>query len=278
MLRSHAHRPIVESPKAVAPPVPQAVLEQLPVIVQGIAAGRAKATQVFGAVPFAGKVQVPPPTGLPLRPLMVLGPANGAAARGNGKKSKNDVRILPPAPVKPSTPVVAAPAPISAEPDLGLPELRLESPRDAGTSRMPKILAAVAGAAALGLGIFFFLGRGESRPKPAVETTTTSANWISNFATDAKRQRRVSVLRASMALPAYRLEFESSIQIKGLGWVYRAQDSRNYYVSKIELEKPGAESRVCAGALRGDRRRGTAARADAATRGCAAGRTLQDPL
>jgi hypothetical protein len=47
------------------------------------------------------------------------------------------------------------------------------------------------------------------------------------------------VLRASVGLPAYRLDFESSIQIKGLGWVYRAQDPKNYYVSKVELEKPG---------------------------------------
>ena len=172
---------------------------------------------------------------------MVLTPAEAAAAPVPGKKSKSDVRILPPAAAKPSVPVVTAAPPVSAQPDLGLPELRLQSPRDAAASRMPKILAAVAGAAALGLGIFFFLGRGESQPKPALETSTNSPNWISNFATDAKRQRRVSVLRASLPLPAYRLDFESSIQIKGLGWVYRAQDSKNYYVNKIELEKPGQD-------------------------------------
>ena len=229
-----------EVPEAAALPIPRPVLERLPVSVQGIAAGRAKPAQVFGATLFTGKiVQVPPPSGLPLRPLMVLGPAEAAAAPATGKKSKSDVRILPPAAVKPTLPVVTAPVAISAEADHGLPELRLQSPRDAGASRMPKIVAAVAGAAAIGLGIFFFLGRGESRPKPAVETSTTNANWISDFATDAKRQRRVSVLRASVGLPAYRLDFESSIQIKGLGWVYRAQDPKNYYVSKVELEKPG---------------------------------------
>jgi len=229
-----------EAPPAVAPLIPGPVLERLPISVQGIAAGRAKPTQVFGAALFTGKiVQVPPPSGLPLRPLMVLGPAEAAAAPVTGKKSKSDVRILPPAAVTPTLPVVTAPAASSAEPDLGLPELRLQSPRDSGASHMPKILAAVAGVATIGLGIFFFLGRSESRPKPAVETSTSSASWISDFATDAKRQRRVSVLRASLGLPAYRLEFESSIQIKGLGWVYRAQDSKNYYVSKVELEKPG---------------------------------------
>jgi hypothetical protein len=35
------------------------------------------------------------------------------------------------------------------------------------------------------------------------------------------------------------LDFESSIRIKALGWVYRAQDAKNFYVSKIELKKPG---------------------------------------
>ncbi|HSR07154.1 MAG TPA: hypothetical protein VLM42_08395 [Bryobacteraceae bacterium] len=239
-----ATEPIVEERGAAAPPVPEMVLEQLPVIVQGIAAGRAKPGQVFGAALFTEKtVQVPPPSGLPLRPLMVLGPAESAAAPVTGKKTKSDVRILPPAAVKPNLPVATAAAPVSfsgsVEPDLGLPELRLESGRNGSASHMPKIAAAVAGAAALGLGIFFFLGRGETRLKPAAETTITSANWISNFATDAKSQRRVSVLRASMGLAAYRLDFESSIQIKGLGWVYRAQDAKNYYVSKIELEKPG---------------------------------------
>ena len=238
--RAEVSEAIVEAPRVAAPAVPEPVLERLPVIVQGIAAGRAKPGQVFGAALFTEKtIQVPPPSGLPLRPLMVLGPAEGAAAPVAGKKSKSDVRILPPAAVKPSLPVATAAAPVSAEPDLGLPELRFESGRNAGASHMPKILAAVAGAAALGLGIFFFMGRGDTRPKPAAETTTTSANWISNFATDAKSQRRVSVLRASLGLAAYRLEFESSIQIKGLGWVYRAQDAKNYYVSKIELERPG---------------------------------------
>jgi len=229
--------------RVAAPTVPERLLELLPVTVPGIAAGRAKPGHVFGAAAFTDKsIQVPPPSGLPLRPLMVLGSAESVAAP-TGKKSKNDVRILPPAPVavKPSLPVVAAPVSFAgpAEPDLGLPELRLEPGRNAGASHMPKILAAVAGVAALGLGLFFFLGRGETRPKPGAETITSSANWISNFATDTKNQRRVSVLRTSLGLAAYRLDFESSIQIKGLGWVYRAQDAKNYYVSKIELEKPG---------------------------------------
>jgi hypothetical protein len=42
-----------------------------------------------------------------------------------------------------------------------------------------------------------------------------------------------------MNLSAYRLDFEISIRIKALGWVYRARDSKNFYVSKIEFQKAG---------------------------------------
>src|SRR5439155_12407194 len=106
--------------------------------------------------------------------------------------------------------------------------------------RKSKILAAVAGAAAIGLGIVWFAAKaGDSNPRQAVQASTRTDQWIADFATDAKRQRKVSVLRSSMSLPAYRVDFESSIKIKGLGWVYLAQDPKNFYVNKIELQKPG---------------------------------------
>jgi hypothetical protein len=86
--------------------------------------------------------------------------------------------------------------------------------------------------------IFIFTGSNTgSEPK---QTVAASANeWIADFAPDAKRQRRVSVLRSSVKDSDYRVEFESAIQIKALGWVYRAQDPKNFYVNKIELKKPG---------------------------------------
>jgi len=108
---------------------------------------------------------------------------------------------------------------------------------------MRKILAALGGAAVLGAGIFFVVGRqsdaGLKSSAPAVVEGALGGQWIANFAPDAQRQRRVSVLRSSMNLSAYRLDFESSIRIKALGWVYRAQDAKNFYVSKIEFQKPG---------------------------------------
>jgi len=123
------------------------------------------------------------------------------------------------------------------------PELPAQTPAGPTASQMRKILAALGGVAVLGAGIFFFLGKQSDaglKPAPAALTDGASGDqWIANFAPDAQRQRRVSLLRSSTNLSAYRLDFESSIQIKALGWVYRARDAKNFYVSKIEFQKPG---------------------------------------
>jgi hypothetical protein len=118
-----------------------------------------------------------------------------------------------------------------------------QTPAGPMASRMRKILAALGGVAVLGAGIFFFLGKQSDaglKPLPAALADGASGGqWIANFAPDAQRQRRVSLLRSSMNLSAYRLDFESSIRIKALGWAYRAQDPKNFYISKIEFQKPG---------------------------------------
>jgi hypothetical protein len=206
---------LVESQTSASGPhvtVPDPELNPLPVNSPGIAPGKAKAI-----------------------PVMVLSTASGPSTEVNYRKAAvsslgSDLSFPPAAP--------------SAEISLGLPELRTETPAGAMASRMRKILAALTGAAVLGAGIFFFMGKrsdaGSKPPTPvALADGGLSGQWIANFAPDAQRQRRVSILRSSMNLSAYRLDFESSIQIKALGWVYRAQDSKNFYVSKIEFQKPG---------------------------------------
>lgn len=229
---------IVDAPQPradIEAPPPEPVLTPLPVEPRGIAAGKPKPVQVFGAALFSGgPVQVPQPSGLPLRPMMVLGPAvkEAPAAVPVSGSRKPDVRIFPPAAKKPAS--------LATEPDLGLPELRFQPTASAGASRMRNIMVAVAGAAAIGIGmLLFFGGKSDAGSKQTAGATVRDDQWIANFAADPKRQRKVSVLRSSMGLPAYRMEFESSIQIKGLGWVYRAQDPKNFYVSKIELQRPG---------------------------------------
>jgi hypothetical protein len=51
---------------------------------------------------------------------------------------------------------------------------------------------------------------------------------------------RVSVLRGSMNLTDFRLEFQSQMNTKALGWVIRARDPQNFLVSELEIVKPGS--------------------------------------
>lgn len=228
----------VELPGATTPTVrvPDPEFSPLPVTSTGIAPGKAKTIPVFGPVAIrAQAVQIPQPHGLPLRPVMVLATAAAPATEVHHRKA-DALSLGPDLPIKPATP--------SSELNLGLPELEMQTPAGPMASRMRKIVAALAGAAVLGASIFFFLGKRsdaglKSSTPAALADGALGSQWIANFAPDPQRQRRVSLLRSSMNLSAYRLDFESSIQIKALGWVYRAQDSKNFYVSKIEFQKPG---------------------------------------
>ncbi len=77
------------------PPVPAAVTKPMPVTLHGVAPTRGKTLQVFtSAVTRAGALQVPREAALPLRPLMVLGPAVKPAADRPAEKT---------APEKPAT-------------------------------------------------------------------------------------------------------------------------------------------------------------------------------
>ncbi len=224
-LRSAAAAPAMQ--------VPDPELDPLPFSSPGIAPGRARPIPVFGSVAAAsGTVQIPQPNGLPLRPQMVLrtpAPTPEVKPRKAGLLGKRETLLATAAP--------------SLEPNLGLPVLRKQTPGRAGASWIRKMLGGLAGAAVLGTGIFFFVGKqsdaGSKPPLLALVDRPLGGEWIANFAPDARRQRRVSLLRSSVNLPSYRLDFESSIQVKALGWVYRAQDAKNFYVSKIELQKPG---------------------------------------
>ena len=222
--------------------VPDPELNPLPVSSPGIAPGRAKPLPVFGPAPIStGTIHIPQPSGLPLRPVMVLATPAPTSSVKNGKADVPSPHSAPS--IEPELQQSKTSASLSAQLNLGLPELRTPDPTGASAAWMRKILPALTGVAVLGAAIFFFVGKqsdaGLKSPAPAVADGALGGQWIANFAPDARRQRRVSLLRSSMNLSAYRLDFESSIQIKALGWVYRAQDAKNFYVSKIEFQKPG---------------------------------------
>ena len=220
--------------------IPDPELQPLPVTCTGIAPVKAKPLPVFGSIPISvGTVQIPQPNGLPLRPLMVLAAAAPTPVVQNRKSNILSLRSF--LSIKPQPPQSKTSAALSSELNLGLSELPASA--SGGTSHTRKILAVLTGATVLGAGIFFFLGKqsnaGLKSAAPALAEGAVGSQWIANFAPDAQRERRVSLLRSTMNLAGYRLDFQSSIQMKALGWVYRAQDSRNFYVSKIEFQKPG---------------------------------------
>ncbi len=95
--------------------IPDPELNPIAVNSAGIAPGRAKPLPVFGPAPVgAGTVQIPQPTGLPLRPVMVLAKT---AAPVTGVKTALSMKPE----IQQSTTSVSA----SSELNLGLPELRM---------------------------------------------------------------------------------------------------------------------------------------------------------
>ena len=59
-----------------------------------------------------------------------------------------------------------------------------------------------------------------------------------------RREREISILRPSLNLTDYRIEFQAQIESKAIGWVFRAKDRKNFYVAKLEIVKPGLEPTV----------------------------------
>jgi hypothetical protein len=191
--------------------MPERVTRPMPVTLHGVAAGKARPMQVFPALAGGTAVQAPRCEALPLRMVMILGPA-----------VKREIK---------------------------LPELQLSSSVSSGLSRTVKASAGLVAVLALGAGFFFVKSNGGSTANaPLVDAGPPLPNapddWLQNFSPDAKRQRSVSLLRASGDLNDYRVEFESAIQSKAAGWVYRAKDPQNFYVSKLEIQKPGTEPAV----------------------------------
>jgi hypothetical protein len=206
--------PVIEPEVPKEPELrPERVTRPLPVTLHGVAAGRTRPMQVFSAPVASSAPQRLRSPELPLRTVMVLGPL--------------------------------------ARREIPLPELQLSPAVSSELSPTVKVSAGIIAALSIAAGFLFVKSNGGSvAAAPMVEARLPLPNapddWFQNFSPDAKRQRRVSLLRASGELADYRVEFETVIQAKAAGWVYRAQDPKNFYVSKLEVETPGADPAVVA--------------------------------
>ena len=77
-------------------------------------------------------------------------------------------------------------------------------------------------------------------PKRAPSLPVGLAGWM----TSQGSPRKVSILRGSLNLTDFRMEFEGRIGIKALGWIFRAKDLQNFYAMKLEIVRsPGVGTR-----------------------------------
>jgi hypothetical protein len=152
-------------------------------------------------------------------------------------------------------PVAPAPPPYSSPNELGLPRLNLQSSSGflGQLPTMAKIGIVVVLLAALG-GLIAFSSKSSSATTTGGPGTVVAgsalpageAGWITDWGADpgVRRTRQISILRSSQTLTDYRIEMTGQIETKALGWVFRAQDPKNFYVTKLEIVKPGLEPTV----------------------------------
>src|SRR5579885_884414 len=172
---------------------------------------------------------------------------------GQPKAAAAAVREPEPLPAKEPESVPAFKA--QPSPSLDLPSLTLDS-GGGFWSKLPaagKAGIAAGGVLALAVILFAVSRGGAARPVSAapqiVEGPALSAvesGWITDWGAEpgVRREHEISVLRPSLNLTDYRLQFEAQIESKALGWVYRAQDGKNYYINKLEIVKPGLDPAI----------------------------------
>jgi hypothetical protein len=94
------------------------------------------------------------------------------------------------------------------------------------------LLAAFALAAAMTIG----RGSPSHDAGPTMTTNMGEAGWENEWVSDRKGSalgRQISLYRPSIGIADYRLEFTGRIGLNSLGWVFRAADTKNYYVGKV---------------------------------------------
>jgi hypothetical protein len=101
--------------------------------------------------------------------------------------------------------------------------------------------AAVLLSASLGLG--WIMLSPAAPPVSATGSEMGESGWVTDWASDpagSRRGRQITLYRPSIGLANYRMEFVGRIERKSLGWVFRAADTRNYHVMKLEVVRHGA--------------------------------------
>ena len=187
---------------------------------------------------------------------------NSGAAKSPVKEPKQDKKLEAKETVKlkeeakqaAATPASPS-APYTGSSDLGLPRLNLQS-SSGFLGQMPvlaKVGIVVVLLAGIGGLIAYSSKSGGAATTSAAGTIVAGsalpageAGWITDWGSDpgVRRTRQISILRSSQTLTDYRIEMTGQIESKAIGWVFRAQDPKNFYVTKLEIVKPGLEPTV----------------------------------
>jgi hypothetical protein len=195
-------------------------------------------------------------------PLKAPEPVKQLAKAAEKVEAKQDKKPEPREPMKlkeETKPLEAMPAPLAApypgSNDLGLPRLNLQTSQ--GFLGQLPMVAKIGIVVALLAGIGALIVFSSKSPTTAVASSagsvvagsalpTGDAGWITDWGADpgVRRSRQISVLRSSQTLTDYRIEMQAQIETKAIGWVFRAADPKNFYVTKLEIVKPGLEPTI----------------------------------
>jgi hypothetical protein len=144
-------------------------------------------------------------------------------------------------------PVAVAPS-ASEKPVRALAAPQFTTERESTYPRWFTPVAGIALLLMLGSASYLWLRQDRSAPQesPAVSGMEVGGSgWITEWASDSvgsARGRQITLYRPSVGMSDYDLEFLGRIERRSLGWVFRATDSNNYYVAKLESAGPGASA------------------------------------
>jgi hypothetical protein len=224
---------------------------------------RATAPEVSEDAKPAVKISVAEPAKEPAPPLKHVAKTEISAANRQPAKVETKPERKPEVkePVKLKEETKAAPPPTSLSApypgsnELGLPKLNLQS--SAGfLGQLPviaKIGIVVVLLAGLGGLIAYSSKSSGAATTPGAGTIVAGsalpageAGWITDWGAQPglRSTRQISILRSSQTLTDYRIEMNGQIESKAIGWVFRAQDPKNFYVTKLEIVKPGLEPTI----------------------------------
>jgi hypothetical protein len=184
-------------------------------------------------------------------------PAPPAATRSDAPWEMVIPKMARPAPPRPSLPTIAARAPGQEvkPPEIHPPETKL--PADAGIANQSAVsfytlqeslvprrwkVLIFAAAAVLAIGVVAWVRPTGSHSAAATSSAEPSAGAWSRrtaYLVGSKEPREIVVYDGSNGLENYRMEFGWTPEANGVGWIFRAQDSANYYAAKVRLLQAG---------------------------------------